>query len=71
MKKRTLLKAAVAAPFAAAFGSAHAQGAPFKVGLLTPLSGPFTSTGKQMEAGVRLWMALNGTTVAGRKIELS
>jgi len=70
MKKRTLLKAAVAAPFAAALGSASAQGAPFKVGLLAPLSGPFTSTGKQMEAGVRLWMALNGTTVAGRKIEL-
>ena len=70
MKKRTLLKAAVAAPFAAAFGSANAQGAPFKVGLLAPLSGPFTSTGKHMEAGARLWMALNGTTVAGRKIEL-
>ncbi len=70
MDKRTLLKAAAAAPLAAAFGAAKAQGTPFKVGLITPLSGPFTSTGKQMEAGVRLWMALNGTTVAGRKIEL-
>ncbi len=70
MDKRTLLKAAAAAPLAAAFGSARAQGAPFKVGLLTPLSGPFTSTGRQMEAGARLYMALNGTTVAGRKVEL-
>lgn len=70
MDKRTVLKAAAAAPLAAAFGNARAQGAPFKVGLLTPLSGPFTSTGRQMEAGARLYMALNGTTVAGRKIEL-
>jgi branched-chain amino acid transport system substrate-binding protein len=70
MDKRTLLKAAAVAPLAAAFGSARAQGAPFKVGLLTPLSGPFTSTGRQMEAGARLYMALNGTTVAGRKVEL-
>lgn len=70
MDKRTLLKAAAVAPLAATFGSARAQGAPFKVGLLTPLSGPFTSTGRQMEAGARLYMALNGTTVAGRKVEL-
>jgi len=70
MDKRTLLKAAAVAPLAATFGSARAQGAPFKVGLLTPLSGPFTSTGRQMEAGARLYMALNGITVAGRKVEL-
>ena len=70
MDKRTLLKAAAIAPLAATFGSARAQGAPFKVGLLAPLSGPFTSTGRQMEAGARLYMALNGTTVAGRKLEL-
>lgn len=70
MDKRTLLKAAAIAPLAATFGSARAQGAPFKVGLLAPLSGPFTSTGRQMEAGARLYMALNGTAVAGRKVEL-
>ena len=70
MDKRTLLKAAAIAPLAATFGSARAQGAPFKVGLLAPLSGPFTSTGRQMEAGARLYMALNGITVAGRKVEL-
>jgi branched-chain amino acid transport system substrate-binding protein len=69
MDKRTLLKAAAAAPFAAA-GPARAQGAPFKVGLIAPLSGPFTSTGKQMEAGCRLYMQQFGATVAGRKIEL-
>src|SRR5262249_8776333 len=41
-----------------------------KVGLLVPLSGPFTPTGKQMMAGAKLYMQQNGDTVAGRKIEL-
>ena len=41
-----------------------------KVGLLVPLSGPFTPTGKQMVAGARLYMQQNGDTVAGKKIEL-
>ena len=34
------------------------------------MTGPFASTGWQMEQGVRLYMAQHGTTVAGRKIEL-
>ncbi|MFC6282541.1 MULTISPECIES: ABC transporter substrate-binding protein [Polaromonas] len=51
-------------------GPALAQNKPFKVGLLLPLTGPFASTGRQVEAGVRLYMAQNGSMVAGRKIEL-
>ena len=43
---------------------------PFKIGLILPLTGPFASTGKQIEAACRLYMAKNGDTVAGRKIEL-
>ncbi|NDP41510.1 MAG: ABC transporter substrate-binding protein [Aromatoleum sp.] len=43
---------------------------PFKIGLILPLTGPFASTGKQIEAAVRLYMAKNGDTVAGRKVEL-
>ncbi|HEY4141150.1 MAG TPA: ABC transporter substrate-binding protein [Pseudolabrys sp.] len=41
-----------------------------KVGLLVPMTGPFTSTGKQLVAGARLYMHLTGDTVAGKKIEL-
>ena len=41
-----------------------------KVGLLVPMTGPFTSTGKQLVAGARLYMLLKGDTVAGKKIEL-
>lgn len=46
-----------------------AQGA-VKIGLIVPLTGPFTSTGKQLVAGARLYMQLHGDSVAGKKIEL-
>ena len=41
-----------------------------KIGLILPMTGPFASTGRQVEAGVRAYMALNGDTVAGKKVEL-
>ncbi len=41
-----------------------------KVGMIVPATGPFSSTGKQLVAGARLYMQLNGNTVAGKKIEL-
>src|SRR5215470_6554425 len=41
-----------------------------KVGMLLPMTGPFTSTGKQLIAGARLYLQLKGDTVAGKKIEL-
>jgi len=39
-----------------------------KVGLILPYSGPFADAGKQLEAGVRLYMQKHGDTVAGKKI---
>ena len=41
-----------------------------KIGLLVPLTGPFTPTGKQLTAGAKLYMQQMGDTVAGKKIEL-
>ena len=41
-----------------------------KIGLLVPMTGPFTSTGKQLVAGARLYMQQKGDTVGGKKIEL-
>jgi branched-chain amino acid transport system substrate-binding protein len=41
-----------------------------RIGLLLPLTGPFASTGKQMDAAIRLFTAQNGDTVAGGKVEL-
>ena len=49
---------------------AIAQDNSFKIGLILPLTGPFASTGKQIEAAARLYMAKNGTTVAGREVQL-
>lgn len=54
--------AALAGPAAAADG--------VKVGLILPMTGPFASTGRAIEAAARLYMAENGDTVAGKKIEL-
>ncbi len=34
------------------------------------MTGPFASTGKQIEAAARLYMAQNGETVGGKKVEL-
>ncbi|MBP1844095.1 branched-chain amino acid transport system substrate-binding protein [Rhizobium petrolearium] len=41
-----------------------------KIGLILPMTGPFASTGHQVDAGVKAYMALNGDTVAGKKIEV-
>src|SRR5438128_4977477 len=59
-----------AAALAAVFASpADAQDI-VKIGLIVPMTGQQASTGKQIEAAVRLYMAQNGSNVAGKKIEL-
>jgi len=67
---RTLTSAVVgAAALLACSFPLQAQDA-VRVGLILPLTGPFAPTGRQIEAGVRLYMQQQGTTVAGKKIEL-
>jgi len=71
MDKRSVIKALAAAPLAMGLNRAGAQSAaPFKIGFLAPMTGPFASTGKQMEAAATLFMKQNSGTVAGRKVEL-
>ena len=67
--RRTLLAASAAATLAAS-GLAQAQADTFRIGLIAPLTGPFASTGKQLEAAARLYIAKNGDTIAGKKVEL-
>ena len=50
-------------------GSAFAQDT-VKIGLIVPMTGQQASTGKQIDAAVRLFQAQNGTTVAGKKVEV-
>ena len=47
-----------------------AQDSTFKVGLILPMTGQQASTGRQVEAAARLYIAQHGDTVAGKKIEL-
>jgi branched-chain amino acid transport system substrate-binding protein len=70
MKKRVLLKSLLVASAMGLSSWAMAQSATFKIGLILPMTGPFASTGKQIEAAARLYMAQNGDTVAGQKVEL-
>lgn len=70
MHKRNFLSAMVSVGLAAMTGMTHAQENTFKVGLILPMSGPFASTGKQLESAARLYMAQHGDTVAGRKVVL-
>ena len=74
MKKRVFLNATslavVALTSALASNAAFAQDNKFRIGLILPLTGPFASTGKQIEAAARLYMAQNGDTVGGKKVEL-
>ena len=71
INKRHLIQAMAAGAWTLGLPLAQAQAArPFKIGLLLPMTGPFGSTGRQIENGVRLYMAQNGSTVAGKKVEL-
>ncbi len=70
MKKRVFLSATALAAMSLPSFSVLAQDNTFKVGLILPMTGQQASTGRQVEAGVRLYMAQNGGMVAGKKIEL-
>ena len=63
----------VAAAFAALVVSMSPQARaaePVKVGLILPMSGPFASTGKEIEAAVRVYQKKYGDSVAGRTVEI-
>jgi branched-chain amino acid transport system substrate-binding protein len=67
---RNILTAGVAAAaLSLAAVSAQAQGT-VKIGVLLPMTGQQQSTGVQIAAAIRLYMAQNGDTVAGKKVQL-
>jgi branched-chain amino acid transport system substrate-binding protein len=70
MQKRQFIRATTLAVAAFAACGAMAQDNTFKIGLILPMTGPFASTGKQIEAAVRLYMAQHGSSVAGKKVEI-
>lgn len=64
-----LIGATAALTLLAAPPAALAQ-ASVKVGLILPMTGPSASTGRQIEAGARLYIAQHGDKVAGKTIDL-
>lgn len=68
--RRRLLAATAALPLAARAPRALAQNSPLKIALLTSLSGPFTSLGESMRAGLQLFLEQNNYEMGGRKVEL-
>jgi branched-chain amino acid transport system substrate-binding protein len=69
-QRRRILLGAAALSAGVLPGMARAAAEPLKVGLIVPMSGPFASTGRQIEAAVKLYIQQNGATVAGRPIEI-
>jgi len=71
MQRRQLIQTAGLTALALSMSLASAQDSTkFKIGLILPMTGQQASTGRQIEAAARLYMAQNGDTVAGKKIEL-
>jgi branched-chain amino acid transport system substrate-binding protein len=70
MQKRQFIQGAMLTAVALASTVATAQDNTFKIGLILPMTGPFASTGKQIEAAVKLYVAQNGNTIAGKKVEI-
>ena len=61
---------AVLAAATVAAGSALAQSDTVKIGVILPMTGQQASTGKQIDAAIKLWLAQNGNKVAGKKVEV-
>ena len=70
MHKRVFLNAVALAIASLSSTAVLADGNSFKIGLILPMTGQQASTGRQIEDAARLYMAQNGDTVAGKKIEL-
>ena len=76
MKKATrrasisLLASAAALALGLPTGAAWAQGDTVKIGVILPMTGPSASTGRQIDAAIKLWIAQNGNKAGGKKVEV-
>lgn len=51
-------------------GGAQAQSDTVKIGVILPMTGQQASTGRQIDAAIKLWVAQNGKKVAGKNVEV-
>jgi branched-chain amino acid transport system substrate-binding protein len=52
-----------------AAGAARAEDT-VKIGVILPMTGPSASTGRQIDAAIKLWMAQSGGKAGGKKVEV-
>jgi branched-chain amino acid transport system substrate-binding protein len=69
MPRKIAMIALAAAALLVAMAGARAQST-VKIGVILPMTGPQQSTGVQISAAIRLYMAQHGDTAAGKKIEV-
>ncbi|HEY5796913.1 MAG TPA: ABC transporter substrate-binding protein [Bosea sp. (in: a-proteobacteria)] len=68
--RRTILGGIFGLTLAATAGGAALAQEAVKVGLILPMTGPFASTGRQIDAAVKLFLAQEGAVHGGRKLEV-
>ncbi len=68
--RRHALALAAASAAALAAPAVFAQGEPLKIGVILPMTGQSASTGKQIDAAIKLWMQQTGGKIGGRKVEV-
>ncbi len=71
MARRTILTAGAGALAASILVPGAVAQETVKIGLILPMTGPFASSvGRQIDASIKTFIAQNGDTVAGKKIEI-
>ena len=70
MQKRIFLTGTALAALSLVAPGAMAQADVFKIGLILPMTGQQATTGRQIEAAAKLYMAQNGDMIAGKKVQL-
>jgi len=70
MQKRLFLTSSALAVLTLTTPVAMAQSDTFKIGLILPMTGQQATTGRQIEAAAKLYIAQNGNMVAGKKVQL-
>jgi branched-chain amino acid transport system substrate-binding protein len=74
-KRHTRRAAALSLTLGAAVLLSHplawaADSGPIKIGVILPMTGQSASTGRQIDAAIKLWVAQNGNKIAGRTVEV-
>jgi len=70
MSRMRLIATLIAVAGATLFAQAVAAEDTVKIGLILPMTGQQASTGRQIDAAIRLYVQQKGTEVAGKKIEI-